>query len=172
MTSIKNKDLDSILDNLFGTEKPKKLNNDDCKEIDLSKMFGGMIPTVPTQPLMGPVSIQKPTQHIPRQNIGQPSVVYLREGLKSYRKLEIDSPVPVAIDNGPIHGMIGKEFEYCGKIKVYLVENINKTIDLSKVDYNKFLNLVIVRAPFVGTLLVPEQALIKNQEHKQQLLKG
>lgn len=175
MTSIKDQDLDSLLNNLFGKPAPTPAsnpNNGGWKEIDLTDRFRGMIPQTPIQPLMGPNASPQVPQYIPKQEPGQPTVVYLREGLKSYRKLEIDSPVPVAIEVGPIHNVAGKEFEFAGRIKVYLTENINKPIDLSRIDHSKFINLVIVKAPFVGAMLVPEAAIIKANDQNPQILKG
>lgn len=171
MTSIKDKDLDTVLNNLFGAQ-PNANPNGGWKEVDITDMFGGMIPGTPHQPLMTKVPMKTPLQPQFPTPGGQPAIVYLKEGYKSYRKLEIDSPVPVAIEVGPLHGTIGKEFEYVGNIKVYITENISKPVDLSKIDHSKFINLVIVRAPWVGSMLVPESAILKNTPAERTLLKG
>ncbi len=175
MTSIKDQDLDSVLNNLFGPAPRAPApnpNNGGWKEIDLSDRFRGMIPQNSMQPLMGPGAAPQVPQVTPKQEPNQPITVYLREGLKSYRKLEIESPVPVAIEMGPIHGVAGQVFEYAGKIKVYLTENMNKPIDLSRIDHSRFITLVIVKAPFLGTMLVPEAAVVRAADQRQQILKG
>lgn len=171
MTSIKGKSLDDVLNGMFGNPAPEQ-NNGGWKEIDLGRHLGGMIPKVPTQPLTGPGQAPNVPQINPMASANSPKVVYLREGHKAYKKLEIESPIPVAMEMGPIHGVIGKEFEYCGTVRVYIAESMSKPIDLSKVDQNRFLNLVMVRAPFQGTMLVPESAVVKQSAQGQQLLKG
>lgn len=172
MTSLKDKDLNDVLNNLFGPQPSNQPapNNGGWKDanIDLS----GMIPRTINQPLMGPGIPQNVPQYTPKQEPNSPSTVYLREGIKSYRKLEIDGPMPVAIEIGPIANVVGKEFQYCGKIKVYLAESMHKPIDLSNVDHSRMINLVIVRAPFQGTMLVPESAIIKSGNAGQQILRG
>jgi hypothetical protein len=174
MTSIKDKDLDDVLNGLFGRQTPAKpqQNNNGWKEIDLDNMFGGMVPRgVIQQPLKGPGIDYNPQQVTQIQQPTQ-STVFVKEGSKSYRKLEIDSPMPVALEVGPTHNVVGKEFEYCGKIKVYITENINKTIDLSRMDNNRIVSLVVLKAPWIGTILVQEQSVIRKNDQTRQILKG
>lgn len=174
MTSIKNKDLESVLNNLFGPSKSnntQNTNNDNgWKEIDIG--LNNLIPKTINQPLMGPQkTINVPTIN-PIMGQKQSTIVYVREGYKNYKQLQIESPIPIVVDVGPINNTIGKEFEYCGKAKVYLSEGFNKPIDLCNLDHNKFINLVIVKAPWIGTILVPENAIIKTNSNNCSILKG
>jgi hypothetical protein len=171
MTSIKDKDLDDVLNNLFGQERSTN-NNNGWKEIDLDRRLGGMIPQTPTRPLTGPGQAPNVPQFNQMMSPTSPATVFLREGHTAYKKLEIESPIPVALETGPLYNVIGKEFEYCGKVKVYLAESMYKPIDLGRADPNKFINLVMVRAPFLGTILVPESAVIKKTQPGAQILKG
>jgi hypothetical protein len=97
--------------------------------------------------------------------------VYLKEGFTYYKFVPAqESTVPIAMIAGPIANVSGKEFINKGSRKYYVVENHNR-IDLSNPDYSKMKVLYAVEAPWVGTILVPESALIK-QNNGQQLLKG
>lgn len=161
MSSIKDKNLDDVLNGLFGTQH----NNNDggWKEIDLDQRLGGMIPKNLNIPIR--------TDDVPIDNFNfgpqqttqiSDRVVRIKEGTEHYKQLQISSPISMAIFAGPTTNVFDKEFEYCGKIKVYIVKSINETIDLSKIDRNRMKMLAIVRANFFGTILVPETAIRKN----------
>ena len=173
MTDLKGKDLDDVLNGLFGRESPKQpaqTNNGGWKDIDVN--LGSMIPRNTNWPLSGPGKEPNIAKMNPVKPQNSVPVVYLREGSKSYRKLEIESPMPVAIEVGPVNGMVGQEFEYCGIVKVYITEHHGRPVDFSRIDHSKIINLVMVKANFLGTFLVPESAVIKPQNEGQKLLKG
>jgi hypothetical protein len=101
-------------------------------------------------------------------------LVYLREGQTYYKAVPTpESPMPIAIMAGPIANSVGKEFINKGASKYYVVEG-HQAVDLSNPDYSKMKLLYAVEAPWVGTILVPESALIKksNNPGRPQVLKG
>jgi len=102
----------------------------------------------------------------------QRDVVFLREGITYYKSVPAEmSPVPIAMLAGPIAGSVGKEFINKGARKYYVVEG-NQRVDLGNPDYSKMQVLYAVEAPWVGTILVPESALIKSRNDGAKLLKG
>ena len=101
-------------------------------------------------------------------------MVFLREGQAGYRSLQgADySTVPLATHVGPIAGVAGREFKLICLKEFYIVENQRQTVDLANIDYSKMKRLAVVEAPFLGTLLVPESALVHRGQTGRQILKG
>jgi len=118
--------------------------------------------------------IQQGTQ---QPNLGQNTIsnsaptVLVREGHKMFRRLEAASEVPIALCVGQVNGVSGREFEYKGIQRFYLLENQNEVVDISNLNPQKMINLAVVCAPFIGTLLVPENAIIKQQGSGPKILK-
>jgi hypothetical protein len=113
------------------------------------------------------------------QNGGAP--VYLREGTNYYRQIQnndgFGTTTPLIKSMGPLNGVNGKEFAIMGEIRAYCVDNLS-TIDLSKINQEpeRMLDLVRVRAPFVGDLLVERTAIVNDGNNRtyggKTLLKG
>jgi len=95
------------------------------------------------------------------------SAVYLREGVNYYRQIQnndgFGTTTALIKSMGPLNGVNGKEFTIMGELRAYCVDNLS-TIDLSKINEEpqRMLDLVRVRAPFVGDLLVERSAIINN----------
>jgi hypothetical protein len=95
------------------------------------------------------------------------TAVYLREGVNYYRQIQnndgFGTTTPLIKSMGPLNGVNGKEFAIMGELRAYCVDNLS-TIDLSKINEQpqRMLDLVRVRAPFVGDLLVERSAIINN----------
>jgi hypothetical protein len=99
-------------------------------------------------------------------------MVTLREGHDSFRQLNVPAEISLATNAGPLNGISGREFEFQGIRQFYILENQHEPVDLAKIDRSKLIKLAVVSAPFIGTLLVPESAVIKQQNRGMQLLKG
>jgi len=100
------------------------------------------------------------------------SSVFLREGHTCYKLIPADgSPMPLAMEMGPISNAVGKEFINNGPVKVYIVEG-NQAVDLSNPDYTKMKVLYKVIDGFRNSLLVPESAIVKSGPTGKNLLKG
>jgi hypothetical protein len=107
------------------------------------------------------------------QPSGGGQMVYLREGVQSYRELQgTNSPVTIAVDIGPTSGVVGKEFELRGAKKVYILEGHHQAVDLSNLDYSRVITLVEVKTAWAGNMLVPESAIMRQGLRPNQLLKG
>jgi hypothetical protein len=52
------------------------------------------------------------------------------------------------------------------------VENQRQPVDLANIDYSKMKRLAVVEAPFLGTILVLESAVIRKGPSGRQVLKG
>lgn len=93
--------------------------------------------------------------------------VYLREGANYYRQIQNPdgwgTTTTLIRSMGPLTGVANKEFAIMGEMRAYCVDNLS-TIDLSKINEEpqRMLNLVRVRAPFAGDLLVEQSAIING----------
>lgn len=110
-------------------------------------------------------------------------VCFVKEGFQAYRMLPTDgfgSTVPLVIPIGQVSGMAGKQFERTELKRCFVVDNsaINSKVDLSEMSNHpeKFMNLVQVSAPFAGSFLVAESAIVPfNQQqgsNSNKILKG
>lgn len=155
--------------NIQQPQQPKQpSNNNGWKEMDLGQALMAKAMTGQLQGQQGPQAPMQPQQS-PQQR-----VVYLREGQKCYRQMQTENfagSAPIVVDCGNMSGIGGKQFEYKGKVKCIVVEGNNQPIDLSQQNHNTIV-LAKVSAPFVGTLLVPENALAQVMDGKKQVLKG
>lgn len=99
------------------------------------------------------------------QNGGAP--IYLREGANYYRQIQnndgFGTTTPLIKSMGALNGVNGKEFAIMGEMRAYCVDNLS-TIDLSKINQEpgRMLDLVRVRAPFAGDLLVERSAIVNG----------
>lgn len=154
MTSIKNKNLDDILSSLFPNQVSNPNNND--REIFITPSM------VNTRNTMNAGLA-----------INQNRMVKLKEGFKKYHRLEAPSHIALAMETGLIVGVSNKEFEYCGTINAYVIEGINKPIDLGNIQPDKLIKLVVLREPFIGPFLVSESAIVTfSQQNTPTILKG
>ena len=92
------------------------------------------------------------------------NVCMVRENVEAYRQIQSQSfgtTTPLVIKVGPLNGVGGREFENKGLVKCYLVDNM-QTIDLAEMSEHpeRMIRLVQISAPFIGTLLVPEHAIV------------
>ncbi len=165
-----NKALDDILNTVPGLPQQtqpisdRTSQNGGWKEVDAGHMF--------SQVMQKRLYQQNLQQDIPEQQ--NASVVTIREGQNFFRKLEVSIPsdINLATKAGLVQGISGREFEFKGIQNFYILENPNETVDLSKIDRSKLIKLAVVTAPFIGTLLVSENAVMKQQSRGQQLLRG
>lgn len=151
-------------------------------ELDLTQMLAQRIMNQ-----QGPTGIGfgAPMHHPPTQ-AGNPvhqRVCFLKEGTHAYRMVSSDfgTEIPLVIASGPITGITGRQFENKGKKRCYLVDShsgmVGASIDLSKMNESpeKFITLVQVSAPLLGSVLVPEHSVIAfstPEQNKNTLLKG
>lgn len=104
----------------------------------------------------------------------QAQVVHLREGAFYYRKVEAQAfgnTTTMVRSCGPAVGVVGKEFEMRQECQCYLIDNL-QVVDLGNIKSDKMLNLVEVRAPFIGTILVERNAVVDSSHRGPKILKG
>lgn len=105
--------------------------------------------------------------------------VMLREGHDYYKFIPnpdgFGIAVPLIRHMGKLSQVSGKEFAVIGESRGYLVDN-SPVIDLGKANEHpeRYLNLVKVRAPFVGDILVHHETVIRVASGPQgkNILKG
>lgn len=101
----------------------------------------------------------------PGANSVSSKVCHLREGATYYRAVSnsYGTTVPLVVSSGTVAGVAGKQFENCGVVRCFVVEQNSGAIDLSKMNEHsdKFKTLVKVSAPFVGDILVAESAIVR-----------
>ena len=164
-----NKSLDSVLDNIPGlppqpdrnpaSQNPRSQNNGGWKDVDVGQISNRLIQKKLYQ------------QETPSQQ--QATVVTLREGHDCFRQLNMPADISLAIHAGPLSGISGREFEFKGIKQFYILKNQHEPVDLSTIDRTKLIKLAVVSAPFVGTLLVSENAVITTSNKRtRELLKG
>lgn len=169
--SKKDLDLEDFLNQIPGLPSaPKQTNsepttdNGGWREIDLTSRFTGMLQGA--QELARTAPMGRPQQDVDISSFGlapsggQKEMVYLREGQKYYKRIPAsEAQMEVAIYAGPIANVTGKEFIKRGSRKFYVVED-HRPVDFSNPDYSKMRVLYEVEAPWVGTILVPESAIV------------
>lgn len=98
-------------------------------------------------------------------NSGGSSAVMLREGMPYYKLIPnpdgFGTVTPLVRHMGPLSQVAGKEFVVLNEVRGYLIDN-SPVVDLSKINNTpeRFLNLVRVRAPFIGDILVAKEAVV------------
>ena len=109
--------------------------------------------------------------------------VFLREGFDYYRLVPnpagFGTTVPLIRHVGKISQVQGKEFVMRQEVRGWCIDASSPAIDLAKMNEQpeRMLSLVEVEAPFVGTLLVPREALVEirsphNVHGGREVLKG
>lgn len=151
------------------------------------------LPNVPQPPNGGEIDLtarlqqrlqQQPQMNPPVQNRDMPhysgptaNVCMVRENITAYRQVQsqsFGSTTPLVIGIGPLNGVAGKQFENKGLVSCYLVDNM-QTIDLAEMSEHpeRMIRLVQISAPFIGTLLVPESAIVSSTSNQgAQILRG
>lgn len=159
-----NKSLDDVLNKIPGLPPSPGAPRPNNSEIDMSALLA--------QRLAGAMS-QAPQGLPPERPRAQ--VVYVKEGVRAYRQLEAQaygSSQPLARLVGPINGVNGREFEFKGSVDAYIIEG-NEPVDFANPDPSKIKRLVVIQAPFIGKLLVPESAVFRSSNGpSRQVLKG
>lgn len=165
-------EIDSIED-LFkqkqNSQPNKNKSEDNWKEIDLTSKFSGMLPKS-KEDLIAYHYNQQQSQNSNNNN----NQVFIKEGFQVFKPVSnMETNVDIAVFAGMSEELRNKEFIVHSKKKFLIVESHNKPIDLSNLTNQKFLILFVVEAPFIGKLLVPEQAIRKLQSNNSQIiLKG
>jgi hypothetical protein len=101
-------------------------------------------------------------------------VVTIREGALYWRPVAAESygtTMPMVRSCGPFVGASSKTFELRSEVHCYCIDNM-KVVDLSRVDQGQMLNLIEVRAPFIGTVLVRKEDVITPGNNRTRVLKG
>jgi len=162
---MSNKDLEDFLNSIPGLPKQqepdRREQQNGCREIDIGSMLQQRIIA---KQMQQQVPQQQPTHNFNDQQFQRQDreMIYLREGQTYYKAIPAqESPLPLAIYAGPISNSTGKEFLNKGARKYYVVEG-NQAVDLSNPDYSKMKVLYAVEAPWVGTILVPESAIMRQ----------
>jgi len=147
-------------------------------DIDLTQMLAQRLMSQQATVGIGFGNHAMPPQH---QGVQQ-RVCFLKEGTQGYRIVSSDfgTDIPLVISSGPITGITGRQFENKGLKRCFLVDShssmVGASIDLSKMNESpeKFIHLVQVSAPFLGTVLVPESCVVKmnNTPTGAQVLRG
>lgn len=104
----------------------------------------------------------------------QSQTVQLREGAVYYKKVEtgeFGTTMPMVRSCGPITGIVGRDFELKQACHCYVIDNL-QVVDLSQINPKKMMKLVEVRAPFIGSVLVDESAVIAPGDQGPKVLKG
>ncbi len=168
--SNNNDELDDFINKAMGRSAPVKKQNGDWKEIDLTSKFSGMLPKS-KEDLMAFAMQQKANQN--QQNNSSYNQAFIKEGFDVYKPISnMNNNIDLATPVGNSSDLSGKEFVVHSKGRYLIVKDHKTAIDLSKVDNEKFLTLVVVEAPFIGKLLVPEQAIRNFVATNKSILKG
>ena len=158
-----NKSLDDVLNNVPGMPPSPNAARPNNSEIDMSALLAQRLAGAMSQAPQGPPPARPQAQ-----------MVFVKEGVRAYRQLEAQaygSSQPLARFVGPIHGVNGKEFEFKGPVDAYIIEG-NEPVDFANPDPSKIKRLVVIQAPFIGKLLVPESAVFGSGGPVRQVLKG
>lgn len=105
----------------------------------------------------------------------QTQTVIIKPGTVYYKAVEASgfgNTMPLVRKCGPYHDNgANREFEMMQECKCYIIDNLN-AVDLSNIDPKRLVQLVQVRAPFVGTILVERGAIAGASNRGPQVLKG
>jgi len=136
----------------------------------------------PTRPQMPEVDVAGMLMQ--RAMMQQPTssgAVYLREGANYYRQIQNPdgwgTTTTLIRSMGALSGVANKEFAIMGEMRAYCVDDL-PSIDLSKINEQpqRMKDLVRVRAPFAGDLLVERSAIVNGGNNTsyggKSLLKG
>jgi hypothetical protein len=122
----------------------------------------------PTRPQMPEVDVAGMLmQRAMMQQPTSPGAVYLREGANYYRQIQNPdgwgTTTTLIRSMGALSGVANKEFAIMGEMRAYCVDDL-PSIDLSKINEQpqRMKDLVRVRAPFAGDLLVERSAIVNG----------
>lgn len=86
--------------------------------------------------------------------------VDLREGFPFFSMINSEFTMEsLAIPAGQINGPTSKNVYMIKEMSVHIVSQ-NQTVDLMKIDPSQKKTLILVKVPFVGSFLVPKEAVI------------
>jgi len=90
----------------------------------------------------------------------------LKEGYPYYSKVqtgEFGSTAVLVRSVGTLNGISGRTFEVLSEVNAYVIDNL-PTVDLSTLPQQSHLSkeLVAVRAPFIGNIMVPRDAIMES----------
>jgi hypothetical protein len=105
----------------------------------------------------------------------QHQAVMVRPGAKYYKAVQADSfgtTMPLVRMCGAYNENVTREFEMLSECRCYVIDNLQQ-VDLSKMEPGRMVELVQVRAPFVGTILVEKSSIVgAGSSGGPQILKG
>jgi hypothetical protein len=111
-------------------------------------------------------------QQVPPQQQQPVQVCVLVEGHRFFNPLQVQgfaSTMPIVRTAGQLSNVRNQQFQVKGMRQCYVVDGLPR-IDLQNQDPRRFINLVEVYAPFMGTILVPQEAIMMG-DSSQQLLR-
>lgn len=104
--------------------------------------------------------------------------VFLKEGAPYFRNIQggdgFGNVIPLVRSMGKLSGVVGKEFVIAGETRGILIDGLNQ-VDFSKINEqsDRFGMYIIVKAPFVGNILVTHDTIIEIQQTAlRHILKG
>jgi hypothetical protein len=103
-------------------------------------------------------------------------VVMLREGARYFRQISMEAfgvSIPLLRSMGQANNLAGRQFELRGASRGYIVDGLN-VIDAGKMNESpeRFVNLVKIRAPFIGDIFVENSSIIHANGQQKGILKG
>ena len=143
--------LDAVLDSMGipGQRAEKPSTNQYEREIDASNYFSGMMPKSKEELMI---------YHMQQQHQTSPQAVSIKPGYAVFKKItSIPSNFEMANMVGNSDTLTEKTFINRGKRKFLVIGKAH--VDLGQVTEKDLVEFVIIEAPFVGTLLVKEDAL-------------
>jgi hypothetical protein len=157
------KDLNAYLDQIPGMPQTPERNRPRPNNMELDA----------TELLMQKLAQQGIQQSTVPQTANSPERVEIREGTVYYTHIPAQmSEFPIAMKAGPMENTIGKDFVFKGYKDILLIEG-NQSIDLSQIDKSQLRRMCIVEGMWVGTIVVPESAIVKiGQNSGSKILKG
>jgi hypothetical protein len=176
MSNDNNDEVDDFINKALGIKSPVKTqNNDGWKEINLDNRFSGMLPK--TKEDLAAFSMQQKVNNQAQQfgngAAANSNQAFIKEGFSVYRPISnMNNNVDLATPYGNTSELNGKEFVVHSKKRFLIIEDQRSTIDMSNLNQHNFVTLVIIEAPFIGKLLVPEQALRTIGQRNKTILRG
>jgi hypothetical protein len=100
------------------------------------------------------------------------NVVSLRPGFQVFKELQgTNSHISLAVLSGDTSELSGKQMVMQGIKEAYVLTSQMEAVDLSNLDSSKITKLVSIKIPWIGNVLVSENAIIKpNNQRRQQIL--
>ena len=104
----------------------------------------------------------------------QQQTVAVKEGCLYWRPVQsqgFGATMPMVRSCGPFVGASSKVFELKSECHCLCIDDM-QVIDMGKVDQGKMLNLVEIRAPWIGSVLVRREDIVMPGEKGPRVLKG